>query len=140
MQPLEPHTAALDPNHTHFILVDDGTVCKFGGEIPLRARLERHVSTLQTTTVRGESKSLRIVSVELFCRTQLTQLVKKLESSNVENIYEALASFMLFLQVRQKFLWSALRSKEVKALWRRFKRLLSQAHRPSLLRFLSLCR
>lgn len=31
----------LDPNHTHFILVDDGSVEKFGGEIAFRAKFER---------------------------------------------------------------------------------------------------
>lgn len=34
----------LDPNHTHFILVDDGTVDKYGGEIVLRAKLEGRIS------------------------------------------------------------------------------------------------
>ena len=38
-------TAALDPNHTHFILVDNGKQQEFGGEIDLRSRLEEHVST-----------------------------------------------------------------------------------------------
>jgi transient receptor potential cation channel subfamily M member 2 len=32
--------ALLDPNHTHFILVDDGTEGQFGGEIQFRAQLE----------------------------------------------------------------------------------------------------
>ena len=30
----------LDPNHTHFILVDDGSVGAFGKEIEFRSRLE----------------------------------------------------------------------------------------------------
>lgn len=30
----------LDPNHTHFILVDDGSEGKFGKEIKFRAQLE----------------------------------------------------------------------------------------------------
>ena len=39
--PHTPHArAALDPNHTHFICVDDGTVSRFGVEIPLRAAIE----------------------------------------------------------------------------------------------------
>jgi hypothetical protein len=38
---LTPHLdALLDPNHTHFILVDDGTEGAFGGEIEFRAQLE----------------------------------------------------------------------------------------------------
>ena len=32
--------APLEPNHSHFILVDDGTVGEFGKEIDLRAKLE----------------------------------------------------------------------------------------------------
>ena len=35
---------ALDHNHTHFILVDDGTEGKYGGEIEFRTELERHIS------------------------------------------------------------------------------------------------
>lgn len=34
----------LDSNHTHFILVDDGTENKFGGEIQLRSKLEGYIS------------------------------------------------------------------------------------------------
>ena len=33
----------LDPNHTHFILVDDGSESKFGVEIKFRARLENEL-------------------------------------------------------------------------------------------------
>jgi transient receptor potential cation channel subfamily M protein 2 len=37
---LDANDPLLDPNHTHFILVDDGSDSKFGVEIPFRARLE----------------------------------------------------------------------------------------------------
>ena len=30
----------LDPNHTHFILVDDGTIGEYGADIEFRAKLE----------------------------------------------------------------------------------------------------
>ena len=36
----------LDYNHTHFILVDDGSEKKFGREIGLRTSLERDISQL----------------------------------------------------------------------------------------------
>ncbi|XP_048577809.1 transient receptor potential cation channel subfamily M member 7 isoform X2 [Nematostella vectensis] len=36
--------ACLDNNHSHFILVDDGTEGKYGGEIALRASLENCIS------------------------------------------------------------------------------------------------
>ena len=35
----------LDHNHTHFLLVDDGTVGKPGGEIKFRTDLEKFIST-----------------------------------------------------------------------------------------------
>lgn len=35
-----PPGAFLDPNHTHFILVDDGSANVYGTEIELRTRLE----------------------------------------------------------------------------------------------------
>ena len=35
--------AELDPNHTHFILVDDGRQNAYGGEIKFRAQLEREL-------------------------------------------------------------------------------------------------
>ena len=34
----------LNHNHTHFLLVDDGTEKQFGAEIAFRARLEQHFS------------------------------------------------------------------------------------------------
>lgn len=46
---------SLDPNHSHFILVDNGTQHTFGVEIPFRARLEKEVANIKTET--GESKS-----------------------------------------------------------------------------------
>ena len=33
----------LDPNHTHFILVDNAQLNKFGGEIDFRAKLESEI-------------------------------------------------------------------------------------------------
>ncbi|XP_060077266.1 transient receptor potential cation channel subfamily M member-like 2 [Ylistrum balloti] len=39
----------LDPNHSHFILVDDGTEQQFGKEISFRAGIEMAVSKLRTT-------------------------------------------------------------------------------------------
>ena len=35
-----PAQTSLEPNHSHFVLVDDGTVGKFGSEIQVRAALE----------------------------------------------------------------------------------------------------
>ncbi|OWF39754.1 Transient receptor potential cation channel subfamily M member 2 [Mizuhopecten yessoensis] len=39
----------LDPNHTHFLLVDDGTPQQFGKEILFRAGIEKAVSNLRTS-------------------------------------------------------------------------------------------
>lgn len=34
----------LDENHSHFILIDDGSENKFGGEIEFRTSLEKYIS------------------------------------------------------------------------------------------------
>ena len=36
--------AALDPNHSHFILVDNSKLNTFEGEIGFRANLEKYIS------------------------------------------------------------------------------------------------
>lgn len=54
MEDIQSHgrnRAALDHNHTHFILVDDGTDGKFGVEIEFRAKLESYISSIVETGV-----------------------------------------------------------------------------------------
>lgn len=50
------HLTCLDTNHSHFILVDDGTHGCYGVEIPLRTRLEKFIS--EQTKERGGEWSL----------------------------------------------------------------------------------
>lgn len=50
------HLTCLDNNHSHFILVDDGTHGHYGVEIPLRTRLEKFIS--EQTKERGGERSL----------------------------------------------------------------------------------
>ena len=52
------HLTCLDSNHSHFILVDDGTHGRYGVEIPLRARLEKFISE-QTKERGGEGRRRR---------------------------------------------------------------------------------
>ncbi|XP_052803928.1 transient receptor potential cation channel subfamily M member-like 2 isoform X2 [Mya arenaria] len=40
----------LDPNHSHFILVDDGTQHQFDIEIPFRAKLKKEIASIKTET------------------------------------------------------------------------------------------
>lgn len=40
----EKGQAPLEPNHTEFIFIDDGSVRKYGGEIEFRANLEKSIS------------------------------------------------------------------------------------------------
>ncbi|KAG8453087.1 hypothetical protein GDO86_004775 [Hymenochirus boettgeri] len=54
----------LDNNHTHFILVDDGTYRKYGVEIPLRTKLEQYISE-QTVEKGGTTIKIPIVCVVL---------------------------------------------------------------------------
>ena len=43
-----PNRALLDSNHSHFLLVDDGTEGKYGVEIDLRSRFEEAVMKEKT--------------------------------------------------------------------------------------------
>ncbi|KAL4833984.1 hypothetical protein H8958_014179 [Nasalis larvatus] len=54
----------LDSNHSHFILVDDGTHGHYGVEIPLRTRLEKFISE-QTKERGGVAIKIPIVCVVL---------------------------------------------------------------------------
>uniref|UniRef100_F6X3P3 Transient receptor potential cation channel subfamily M member 2 n=2 Tax=Macaca mulatta TaxID=9544 RepID=F6X3P3_MACMU len=54
----------LDSNHSHFILVDDGTHGQYGVEIPLRTRLEKFMSE-QTKERGGVAIKIPIVCVVL---------------------------------------------------------------------------
>ncbi|XP_078514877.1 transient receptor potential cation channel subfamily M member 2-like isoform X2 [Lissotriton helveticus] len=54
----------LDNNHSHFILVDDGTQGRYGVEIPLRTKLERFISE-QAVKKEGEDMKIPIVCVVL---------------------------------------------------------------------------
>uniref|UniRef100_A0A8C2K394 Transient receptor potential cation channel, subfamily M, member 2 n=1 Tax=Cyprinus carpio TaxID=7962 RepID=A0A8C2K394_CYPCA len=55
--------SCLDINHTHFLLVDDGTR-DYGVEIELRARLEKHISQ-QSLGNRGSGVTIPVVCVVL---------------------------------------------------------------------------
>ena len=39
-----PKNVPLDENHSHFVLIDDGSENKFGAEIDFRTRLEKFIS------------------------------------------------------------------------------------------------
>ncbi|XP_060539079.1 transient receptor potential cation channel subfamily M member 2 isoform X1 [Pantherophis guttatus] len=56
--------SCLDSNHSHFILVDDGTHGKYGVEIPLRTKLEKYISE-QTKVKEGVAIKIPIVCVVL---------------------------------------------------------------------------
>uniref|UniRef100_A0A663LU42 Transient receptor potential cation channel subfamily M member 2 n=1 Tax=Athene cunicularia TaxID=194338 RepID=A0A663LU42_ATHCN len=56
--------SCLDSNHSHFILVDDGTHGRYGVEIPLRTSLEKFISE-QTKVKGGVAIKIPIVCVVL---------------------------------------------------------------------------
>ncbi|XP_067687429.1 transient receptor potential cation channel subfamily M member-like 2 [Haliotis asinina] len=49
----KPKQSFLDPNHTHFILVDNGTQQQFAVEIPFRGKLENEIAKQKTATGSG---------------------------------------------------------------------------------------
>ena len=67
MQVNNPKSAntCLNPTHTHFLLVDNGTDGKNGAEIFLRKNLERHISRQMRLTTRGRRHGVPVVTVVL---------------------------------------------------------------------------
>ena len=55
--------ANLDPNHTHFILVDNGTFRKFGTEIEFRGVLEKFISNMKTDADEASATNVPVVSI-----------------------------------------------------------------------------
>ncbi|XP_072021882.1 transient receptor potential cation channel subfamily M member-like 2 [Amphiura filiformis] len=55
----------LDPNHTHFILVDDGTKGKFGAGLSLRVKLEEMISTHVKVGTESSTTHVPVVCVIL---------------------------------------------------------------------------
>ncbi|KAL5271968.1 hypothetical protein ACHWQZ_G000234 [Mnemiopsis leidyi] len=57
--------ASLNPHHSHFIFVDDGTVGKFGGEMNFRAKLERKIAQTYPIEKTASQKEIPIIQVIL---------------------------------------------------------------------------
>lgn len=55
--------ANLDPNHTHFILVDNGTYREFGTEITFRGLLEKKISQIMTDGDEASATNVPVVSI-----------------------------------------------------------------------------
>ena len=49
------HPVSLNPDHTHFLLVDDGHRLRYGGVADFRARLEKKIAQ-PATTESGQGK------------------------------------------------------------------------------------
>eukprot|EP00057_Strongylocentrotus_purpuratus_P010202 XP_011664676.1 PREDICTED: transient receptor potential cation channel subfamily M member 2 isoform X5 [Strongylocentrotus purpuratus] len=71
----------LDPNHTHFILVDKGRVDQFGEEITLRGKLEKAISEEQIQKSSGKSAP---VSIPIVC------VVVQGGPNTIQTAYEAI--------------------------------------------------
>ena len=52
--------ASLNKHHAYFLLVDNGTVGKYGAEIALRRKLEKFISTQSLSGSRGMNLYLSI--------------------------------------------------------------------------------
>ena len=68
----------LDKNHTHFILVDDGTTGKYGREIKLRSQFEAMIAkqNVITSSAAGKSSYIRLEytkKIQYNCKTQISK-------------------------------------------------------------------
>ncbi|XP_077993111.1 transient receptor potential cation channel subfamily M member-like 2 [Glandiceps talaboti] len=61
----EGMAASLDPNHTHFILVDNGTNKRFGTEIKLRGKIEKAISEMRLDRSKSDIMTVPVVCVVL---------------------------------------------------------------------------
>ena len=59
--------AYLDHNHTHFLLVDDGSEGKFGVEIKFRSKLESYISQKVETGVTETQSMFADFLQHFFC-------------------------------------------------------------------------
>ncbi|XP_041459667.1 transient receptor potential cation channel subfamily M member-like 2 isoform X2 [Lytechinus variegatus] len=71
----------IDPNHTHFILVDNGTIDTFGVEITLRGKLEKAISEEQIQKSSGNDTA---VSIPIVC------VVVQGGPNTIQTAYEAI--------------------------------------------------
>ena len=74
-QPNSTSGAGLDPNHRFFVLIDDGTVGKFGSEIDARGKLEN--------VLRDPSRFEKFL-----CMWELAHRIKLAECSKIEEMRE----------------------------------------------------
>ena len=51
--------ASLNKHHAYFLLVDNGTVGKYGAEIALRRKLEKFISTQSLSGSKGNKSLLQ---------------------------------------------------------------------------------
>jgi hypothetical protein len=68
--PNKPKLALLDPNHSHFILVDNSQLDKFGGEIEFRAELESAISQhkyVEDDEEQSHTYNTFVDSIQLYC-------------------------------------------------------------------------
>ncbi|XP_063043940.1 transient receptor potential cation channel subfamily M member 1-like isoform X2 [Engraulis encrasicolus] len=56
--------SALNGNHSHFLLVDNGTHGKYGAEVKLRRQLEKHISMQKINTRLGQGVPLVVLILE----------------------------------------------------------------------------
>ncbi len=77
----------LDPNHTHFILVDDGSCGAYGKEIEFRAKLENELRKGKSNIYyEACRKRKRLVSESAACETIMEE--EKEDEDNDEQMNE----------------------------------------------------
>ena len=65
----------LDPNHTHFILVDNAKLDDFGGEIEFRAELESFIASGEYKKITMKNKSKPVATDEDLNARQSTPII-----------------------------------------------------------------
>ncbi|CAF4200084.1 unnamed protein product, partial [Rotaria sordida] len=83
----------LEPNHTHFIFIDDGTKHQYGGENEFRAQFERAISgesfslqsTINNNQMKDKSRQSDSIPVVLVVIDGGLETIKKVHESVIKN-------------------------------------------------------
>ena len=97
---VEEKTAPLDSNHSHFILVDDGSVYKYGVEIDFRSSLEKELqNSACSLTNSNENKNEQIPLIQIVVQGGPNTFTTVLESIDNDVPVLVLAVILIYFLI-----------------------------------------
>jgi hypothetical protein len=78
----------INPNHSHFLLVDTGKVNEFGGEIQFRTRVEKTLALFKGEKMLIHNKKMPMRKFKAALTSNLSTIMLEAISKNEENLLE----------------------------------------------------